>query len=65
MTQPDPVVAEIRESRDQRARQFGYDIHAIVKDARERDAADNREVVRLPARRPETLPNSLPIASGK
>jgi len=50
--QPDPIVAEIREIRDRRARQFGYDIHAIVEDARERDAAGDREVVRLPPRRP-------------
>ena len=50
--QPDPIVAEIREIRDRRASRFGYDIHAIIEDARERDAAGDRETVRLPARRP-------------
>jgi hypothetical protein len=54
--QPDPIVAEIREIRDRRARRFGYDIRAIVEDARERDAAGDREVVRLAARRPDGVP---------
>ena len=48
----DPIVAEIREIREHRAAQFGYDIRAIVKDAQERDAAGDRQVVRLPPRRP-------------
>ena len=52
--QPDPIVAEIREIRDRQAARFGYDIRAIVKDARERDAAGDREVVSLPPRRPKT-----------
>lgn len=50
--QSDPIVAEIREIRDRLAARFGYDIRAIGKDAQERDAAGDREVVRLPPRRP-------------
>ena len=56
--QPDPIVAEIREIRDRLAARFGYDIRAIVKDARERDAAGDRVVVSLPPRRPIPLPQA-------
>ncbi len=49
----DPVVTEIRAIREQIAARFKYDIDAIVKDARERDALDDREVVSRPPRRPE------------
>ena len=49
----DPIVAEIRAIREQIAARFNYDIDAIVKDARERDAMGDREVVRRPPRRPE------------
>ena len=52
----DPIVAEIRALRDQRAARFGYDMRALVKDAQERDAAGDREVVRLPPRRPVRSP---------
>jgi len=48
----DPIVAGIREIRERYAAQFGFDIRAIVRDAQERDAAGDREVVRLPPRRP-------------
>ena len=54
----DPIVAEIREIRERRAARFGYDIHAILKDAQQRDAAGDREVVRLPPRRPVASPQS-------
>jgi hypothetical protein len=50
--QSDPIVAEIREIRERLAARFGYDIRAIVKDAQQRDALGDREVVRLPPRRP-------------
>jgi hypothetical protein len=53
--QADPVVAEIREIRERRAARFGYDMRAIVKDARERDAAGDRTIMRLPPRRPVLL----------
>ena len=52
--QTDPIVAEIRRIRELRASRFDFDISRIVKDAQERDAADDRKVVRLPPRRPAT-----------
>jgi len=51
--QSDPIVAEIREIRERRAERFGYDVRAIAKDAQQRDAAGDREVVRLRPRRPK------------
>jgi hypothetical protein len=55
----DPIVAEIRKIRELRAARFGFDIGAIVKDARQRDASGDREVVRLQPRRP-----LAPVQSG-
>ena len=48
----DPIVAEIRNLREQRAARFGFDIRLIVKDARKRDASCDRQVVRRAPRRP-------------
>ena len=48
----DPIVAEIHEIRERRAASFGYDLRALVRDAQERDAAGDREIVRLPPRPP-------------
>ncbi len=41
-----PIVAEIRNLREQRAARFGFDIRLIVKDARKRDASSDRQVIR-------------------
>ena len=49
----DPVVAEVQRIREEIAAQFNYDTGAILEDARKRDAADDRKVIRLPPRRPE------------
>jgi hypothetical protein len=48
----DPIVDEIREIRERLASQFGFDVRAIAEDARRRDAAGDRKVVRLPPRQP-------------
>lgn len=48
----DPIVAEIREIREQRAARLGYDLRAIIKEAQQRDLVGDRQVVRLPSRRP-------------
>ena len=44
----DPVVEEIRAIRDDYARQFDYDIEAICRDLRAREAHCGHEVVSLP-----------------
>ena len=46
----DPIVAEIRKLRELRAARFDFDLRAIVKDAQQRDAASDRQIVRLPPR---------------
>ena len=48
----DPIVAEIRNLREQRAARFGFDIGLIVQDARKRDASGDRQVIRRAPRRP-------------
>jgi len=48
--QSDPVLAEIRQIRERIAAKFGNDIRAIGRDARERDAAGDRLVVRRKSR---------------
>ncbi len=50
----DPIVAEIRNLRERRAARFSFDIRSIVKDAQQRDATDDRPVIRRPPRRPLT-----------
>ncbi len=60
--QPDPILTEIRNTRDQIAAEFHYDLHAMVKDAQQRDATGDRLVVRREPR-PVVLPTSLPAKS--
>ena len=57
--QPDPVVEEIRKIRDRLAAKFNYDMAAIARDARQRDAAGDRLVVRREPRS-AVKPTSLP-----
>ena len=55
----DPIVAEIRRIREQIAAELNYDLHAMVKDAQQRDAAGDRLVVRREPR-PAVKLTSLP-----
>lgn len=41
----DPIVQEVRAARDEYARQFNYDLKAIVRDLRLRQQAEGRPVV--------------------
>jgi hypothetical protein len=50
--QSDPIVDEIHRVREQIAARFGYDIRAIGRDAHQRDATSDREVIRRPPRKP-------------
>jgi len=49
----DPIVAEIHAIRERLAARFNYDVHAIGKDAQQREALSGRKVVCLPPRRPD------------
>lgn len=63
----DPIVAEIRQIREEFAARFNYDTGAILRYAQERDAAGDREVIRRPPRRPvapvKAVPRQLPAAA--
>jgi hypothetical protein len=60
----DPVVAEIRRIREELAAHFNYDLDAILDDARRRDAAESRKVIRLPPRRPVEVGANLDAPTG-
>jgi hypothetical protein len=52
----DPIVAEVRQVREELAKRFNYDLKAICEDARRRTEEARlagRKVVSLPPRRPE------------
>lgn len=61
----DPVVAEIRQLRERRAARFGCDIGSIVRDAQQRDAAGDRQIVRRLPRRPFAPAPSGPLTITK
>lgn len=47
----DPIVEEIRKYREQYAAKFNYDLAAICKDLRERQATCGRQIVSRPPKR--------------
>ncbi len=47
----DPIVAEVREIRNELAAQCGYDLKEIFRSVREQQANSGLEYVRYPARR--------------
>ncbi len=49
----DPIVAEIRKTRNEHAAKFNYDIAAICEDIRRQEKESGREYVSYPPRRPE------------
>jgi hypothetical protein len=46
----DSIIAEVRQTRDELAKRFNYDLRAMIQDARERQAAGGRRIVTLPPR---------------
>ena len=50
-SQTDPIIAELRAIREAYAARFDYDVEAMFRDIRARQAASGREYVRLPVRR--------------
>jgi hypothetical protein len=47
----DPIVAEVRRTRDKLAARFDYDLDAIVRNARKRERTSGHRVVDLSAKR--------------
>lgn len=54
----DPIVAEVRRVRDEHARRFNYDIHAICEDIRKAEAACGHPLVRFRPRKLVKGPHS-------
>ena len=48
----DPIVEEVRRIRDEHAKQFNYDLHAICEDFRRKQSSSNHTVVSRQPRRP-------------
>ena len=51
----DPIVAEVRQAREAYAKQFNYDVYAMVRDLQERQQKSGRTVVALPPQRIESI----------
>ena len=51
MQKSDPIVDEVRAARDAIAKEFDYDIERIGRAMQERQAKNNRPVIRLPPKR--------------
>jgi len=46
----DVILAEVRRAREELAKRFNYDLRAMIRNAKERQAASGRRVVSFPAR---------------
>jgi len=63
----DPIVAEVRQVREQLARQHNYDLHAIFEELRQKQASLGARLVRL-SRKPSPEPaagDSAPLHPGR
>ena len=47
----DTILSEIRQVRENYAKKFNYDVWAMLRDLRERQGIDGRQVLKLPAKR--------------
>ena len=57
----DPIVAEVRQAREAYAKQFNYDVYAMVRDLQERQQKSGRTVVALPPKRIESIESDIAI----
>ena len=48
----DPIVEEVHRVRDEQAKKFGYDLHAICEDIRKNEATSARKLVTREPRKP-------------
>jgi hypothetical protein len=51
----DPIIAEVRKARDAYARKFNYDIQAMCRDLKKRQAKNANKVIYLPPKRIKTM----------
>jgi hypothetical protein len=57
----DPIVAEVRQAREAYAKQFNYDVYAMVRDLQERQQKSGRTVVALPPQRIEAIESDTAV----
>jgi len=57
----DPIVAEVRQAREAYAKQFNYDVYAMVRDLQERQQKSGRTVVALPPQRIESIESDTAV----
>jgi hypothetical protein len=57
----DPIVAEVRQAREAYAKQFNYDVYAMVRDLQERQQKSGRAVVALPPKRIESIESDTAV----
>ncbi len=58
----DPIVAEVRRVRDTLAAKFGYDLTAILRDARRRQKQSKRKVVSFRPRKTQVARHAMPTS---
>ena len=51
----DPIVAEVRRAREERAAAFNYDLEAIYRDLKEAEKRSRRKIVSLTPRPPTQI----------
>ena len=51
----DPIVDEVRQTRDEYAKQFNYELDAICRDLREKQERSKTKVVSFPPKRPKRV----------
>lgn len=52
----DPIVEEVRKTRDEHAKKFNYDLQAIVADLKKQQKVSKHKFVTLPPKKPTVLP---------
>jgi len=57
----DPIVAEIRQIREESAAKFNYDLKAIVQDIQRQERESGREYVTLSSKRSASQTESVPM----
>ena len=55
----DPIVAEVRQARDDYAKRFNYDLDAICRDLQQKQQQPGRKLVSFPPKRPRNVPEVL------
>jgi hypothetical protein len=55
----DPIVEEVRKIREEHAKKFDYDIHAICEDIRKQERRSRRKLVKLRPKRLGTPPRRV------